>query len=91
MEYCLIFTGFTDTSYDSASDTVAHETLHLFGAEDYYYPDSRKALAKQVYPTDIMLCAMSDLAYFTLDSYTAYCVGWTDTAPEVCSNPAWWG
>ena len=91
LEYSVIFSGFTDTSRDSASDTVAHELLHLFGAEDYYYPESRKALAEKFYPTDIMLCGMSDLAYFTLDAFTAYTLGWTDTVPEVCSMPGWWG
>lgn len=91
LEFSLIFSGFTDTSRDSASDTVVHETLHLFGAEDYYYPDSRKALAEKYYPEDIMLCAMSDLAYFTLEEYTAFTLGWTNQIPEVCTLPGWWG
>lgn len=91
LEYCVIFAGFEDDSYDSASDTVAHEMLHLFGADDYYMPDSRKALAQKYYPDDLMLCAKSDLKYFDLGDYTAYCVGWTDTVPSVCSEPGWWG
>ena len=90
LEYSVIYTGFTDTSYDSASDTVCHEMLHLFGAEDYYYPESRENLARQVYPKDIMLCAMSDLQYFELGEFTAHCIGWVDEAPEICSNPGWW-
>ena len=90
MEYSLIFTGFTDTSRDSASDTIAHEMLHQFGAEDYYYPAMRSLLAQMYYPTDIMLCAMSDLEYFTIEAFTAYCLGWTDTPPEVCGLPNWW-
>jgi hypothetical protein len=91
LEYAVVFSGFTDTSRDSASDTIAHELLHLFGAEDYYYPDSRKALAEKYYPEDIMLCAMSDLEYFTLGEYTAYTLGWTDKVPQVCSMEGWWG
>lgn len=90
MEYCLVFSGFTDTSRDSASDTIAHEMLHLFGAEDYYYPEGRKALANQYYPKDIMLCNEPDLQYFTLDEYTAYTLGWTDEIPEVCYMEDWW-
>lgn len=90
LEYCVIFTGFTDTSGDTASDTIAHEMLHLFGAQDYYMPDSRKALAAASYPEDIMLCAMPDLEYFSLGDLTAYGVGWHDNAPEVLSNPDWW-
>lgn len=89
VEYCLVFSGFTDTSRDSGSDTVAHEMLHLFGAEDYYYPDSRAAMARKYYPTDIMLCGMEDLAFFTLEEYTAYCLGWTNTAPGICQIPGW--
>ena len=91
LEYAVIFSGFTDTSRDSASDTIAHELLHLFGAEDFYYPASREALAEEYYPTDIMLCAMPDLPYFTLGAYTAYTLGWTDTVAEVCAEPGWWG
>lgn len=91
LEYAVVYSGFTDTSRDSASDTVAHELLHLFGAEDFYYPESREALAEKYYPEDIMLCAMSDLSCFTLGAYTAYTLGWTDTVPDVCQEPGWWG
>ena len=87
----MIYSGFTDTSRDSGSDTIAHELLHLFGAEDFYYPESREALAKEVYPEDIMLCDMPDLDHFTLGEYTAYTLGWTDSVPDVCQDPGWWG
>lgn len=90
LEYCVIYTGFTDDSADSASDTIAHEMLHIFGAEDYYMPENRKTLAQKYYPKDIMLCAMSDLVYFDLGEFTAYCVGWTDEEPAVCAEPGWW-
>lgn len=91
MEYCVIYTGFTDDSGDTASDTIAHETLHLFGARDYYIPESRIALARELYPKDIMLCDMPDLAYFELNEVTAYSVGWTDQMPDVLSREDWWG
>ena len=91
MEYCVIYTGFTDDSGDTASDAIAHEMLHLFGAEDYYMPEKRKALAQKQYPEDIMLCAMADLKFFDLEENTAYCVGWTDKEPAVCTEPDWWG
>lgn len=90
MEYCLVFSGFTDTSRDSASDTIVHELLHVFGAEDYYLPESRKTLVRQYYLTDIMLCNESDLQYFTLGEFTAYTLGWTDEIPEVCYMEGWW-
>lgn len=90
MEYAVIYSGFSDTSYDTGSDTVAHEVLHMFGAEDYYYPDSRKFLARKYYPKDIMLCAMPALEYFELGDFTAYTLGWTDQEPAICSDPGWW-
>ena len=90
MEYSVIYSGFTDTSHDTGSDTVAHEVLHMFGAEDYYYPDSRKFLARKYYPKDIMLCSMPALEYFELGDFTAYTLGWTDQEPAICSDPGWW-
>ena len=90
MEYCMIYTGFYDDSYDTASDTIAHEMLHLFGAEDFYAMENRKKLAAELYPKDIMLCAMPDLEYFDLGDFTAYTVGWTDEVPAVCGNENWW-
>lgn len=90
MEYCVIYTGFTDTSGDTGSDCIAHEMLHLFGAEDYYILENRKQLAREIYPKDIMLCAMPDLEYFDLGDFTAYTVGWTDEVPKVCMNEKWW-
>ena len=90
MEYSVIYSGFTDTSHDTGSDTVTHEVLHMFGAEDYYYPDSRKFLARKYYPKDIMLCAMPALEYFELGDFTAYTLGWTDREPAICSDPGWW-
>ena len=90
MEYAVVFSGFTDDSNDTGSDTVVHEVLHMFGAEDYYYPDCRKFLARQYYPKDIMLCAMPALEYAELGDFTAYTIGWTDREPAICSNPNWW-
>ncbi len=90
METTVIFTGFTDDSGDTASDTIAHETLHLFGAEDYYMPPARELLARELYPKDIMLCHMPELEYFDLGDFTAYCVGWTHEVPAVCGNNGWW-
>lgn len=90
LESVVIFSGFGYEYGDTGPDTIAHETLHVFGAEDYYMPDARKALAEQYYPTDIMLCRMPDINSFTLGDFTAYCVGWTDQVPAICSNPEWW-
>ena len=72
--------------------SVNHELLHLFGAEDLYEEKStgenaaRAAIAKIHYPNDIMLAGSNK----SIGAYTAYAVGWTDEAPEVCTAPEFW-
>lgn len=69
---------------------VAHEILHLFGAEDFYLTTSRENLAEQYYPNDIMLWQYSDVNENTLGDCVAYSIGWTNITPEVCYNKEWW-
>lgn len=90
MEYCVVFSGWEDGAYDCGSYAVAHETLHLFGAEDYYPPGSRRELAKKYYPDDLMFCGHTDLRDYEVGDFTAYCVGWTDWAPAICYDLGWW-
>lgn len=56
----------------------AHELSHLFGAEDFYYPEQVKSLAEDCFGSSIML----DSDDHTFDSLTAYLVGWTDEVSE---------
>ena len=74
----------------SRAAVVAHEILHLFGAEDYYTSLSRERLAMELYPDDIMLWQYDDIQSNALGDCTAYSVGWTDKAPSVCYNSKWW-
>ena len=71
------------------SSVVAHETLHLYGAEDYYKPDSRKALAKKHCPTDIMLTCDFYLWKNTFGKETAFYIGWTDEVPQLLHEEKW--
>jgi len=71
------------------SSVIAHETLHLYGAEDYYKPDKRKALAQKYYPNDIMLSCKYYLWMNNLCDVTAFYVGWTDNAPSVLYEEDW--
>ena len=57
---------------------------------DYYKPDARKALANKTYPKDIMLVTGQNINKSVIGDLTAYSIGWTDVAPEICSNPKWW-
>jgi hypothetical protein len=92
-EHCVVFSEHYNYSLDeqgAGAATIAHEILHLFGAEDYYTPNARKALANKTYPKDIMLEARDDVSKNDIGDLTAYSIGWTDVAPEICSNPKWW-
>lgn len=92
-EHCVIFSR--DYNYNFAyqfekmrSKTIAHEILHLFGAEDYY-GEKRLPLANQYYYYDIMTCNSSDIDQLYISDMTAFCLGWTDNVPELCYNKTW--
>ena len=81
--------------------TYAHEILHLFGAPDLYEGSSDpyvdEALVSYVadtYPGDIMLSTYEDDGSSRFDAITkeispltAYCLGLTDTCPELAQFP----
>ncbi|MBE6638085.1 MAG: hypothetical protein E7616_01315 [Ruminococcaceae bacterium] len=74
----------------SSASRIVHELLHLFGAEDYYLSGSREDLANKKYPNDIMLWQYDNIQDNTIGDYTAFTVGWTHKAPDVCYDKAWW-
>lgn len=81
-----------DLSHDVWTRTfsvVAHELLHLFGAEDFYATATRKALAQAIYPGDLMFCAQYDIRNNNIGDATAYYIGWTDTVPDVLYDEGW--
>ena len=98
LEYAVVYARDTDVP---AADTlhqkthnrasvVAHEVLHLFGAEEMYDPAGRNAIAIQKYPKDVMLWTESFIVRNEITPFTAYCIGWTDTVPDICYDPDWW-
>ncbi len=89
-EHCVLFANNLSGSKGSRASTIAHEILHLFGAEDYYVSMSREFLANQAYPDDIMLWQFERIQDNTIGDCTAYSVGWTDKAPAVCYDDRWW-
>lgn len=94
IEYCVIYAKGFDGNYKGISSCVAHESLHLFGAEDYYDPYNRyprrKLLAEKIYPNDIMMQTEYDVYRCKIGGFTAYCVGWTDKLPQECDCEDWW-
>ena len=94
-EHSVIFADYLGSSPDRRQDgsrasTVALEILYLFGAESYYSSGGRASLASQKYPNDIMLWQYDDIEDGSIGDYTAFSVGWTDVAPDVCYDSRWW-
>ena len=93
-EFCVLFSQSIGYTEETCYSTIAHEILHLFGAEDYYdpygdYPE-REKLAKKLYPNDIMFGTVADVNTVSVGSYTAYSVGWIDELPKECDTDNWW-
>lgn len=95
------FDAYADTAEPENPATYAHEILHLFGAPDYYAESSDffvdeelTAYMEQNHPREIMLSTYTDQGenlYTAIDkelsTLTAYCVGLTDTCPELQMFP----
>jgi len=93
LEHVMMFRRFLGTN-NSYAGPIAHEILHLFGAEDYYDPyknrPERLKLAKVIYPKDIMMISHREINQLELGAYTAYTIGWLDALPTECDLPEWW-
>ena len=92
VEHVLLFTRDFEAGESvpgTQAPIIAHEILHLYGAEDYYTPSSRKSLAYEWYPNDIMLGTGYHLGEKVVGPATAFYVGWSDDAPEVLYHTDW--
>ena len=93
-EHCIVFARELNTVKNGPDGqqaaVVAHEMLHLYGAEDFYASAPRKSLAKKYYPSDIMLSAAYDIKTNTIEAATAFYIGWTDTVPSVIEEEGWY-
>lgn len=61
-------------SSDYDVHTIIHELLHQFGAQDLYYPKEIKDLVTRLRYSSVM----HSHASVTVDSLSAYLIGWTD-------------
>lgn len=102
-EYCCLYRydAYAAQAEPESPATYAHEILHLFGAPDLYegssdpYVDGElTAYVEQTYPDDIMLSTYAEDGsnlYTSIDKVisplTAYCIGLTDTCPELAQFP----
>lgn len=73
------------------SSVIAHETLHLYGAEDYYSPAERKLLAQKEIPNDIMLSCKYYISENDFGDATAFYIGWINKAPDILYDERWNG
>ena len=88
---------YADDNESESPATYAHEILHLFGAPDLYegssdgfVDDELIAYVEETYPDEIMNSTYNDDGTSSFDSVgkaisplTAYCLGLTDTCPEL--------
>ena len=73
-EYTFILEPIKDPRWQSLHYTIAHEGLHLFGADDLYNIKNAKTYATN----DIMHYASRYLEDSEINSLTAYAIGWSD-------------
>lgn len=63
--------------YEDA-DAFYHELSHLYGAQDFYYPDDVEKMTKTYIPNSIMVNSSDGV----MEDFTAYLIGWTDSLSE---------
>ena len=70
-----------DDGLELKSGIVAHELLHLFGADDLYAPmqnEEAVAFLREHYPNEVMFQDHASADTLTVSPYTAWRIGWTD-------------
>jgi len=92
MESAVLYTSFKDV--ETRASAVAHELMHLFGAEDMYNEGdkrvNRAALAEKLHPNELFYGEQWNLYDNIVGPYTAYSVGWLDELPPEYDCPDWW-
>ena len=66
---------------DDTSRSIAHELMHCYGAPDAYSEsnDAVDSYSSNRYFYDLMRVAGPSLKILHINTYAAYCVGWTNT------------
>jgi len=76
-EIAFIYEPNGPSTWDSLAFTLAHEGLHLFGADDLYNVRG----AEDYEPTDVMHHQSANLKYADVGDLTAWAVGWARDRP----------
>lgn len=82
-EYAYLLEPSEPSYWDATAYVQAHESLHLFGADDLYNLSGGRYYA----PRDIMHNAARYLEASVVDSITAFGVGWVDQHPRPIPFP----
>lgn len=67
-----------NSAADDTARSITHELMHCYGAPDIY-GDDVAAYSQVKYYYDIMRVAGISLNSLNVNTYAAYCVGWTNT------------
>ena len=67
-----------NSAADDTARSITHELMHCYGAPDIY-GDNVAAYSQVKYYYDIMRIAGISLNSLNVNTYAAYCVGWTNT------------
>lgn len=93
-EHCVLFSKYNSEDLEgipTRPSTIAYQLLLLYGAERLDKTPSRIIIAEDYYPNDIMRGGdVENINETKIDEYTAYAVGWHDSAPEVCYIKDFW-
>jgi hypothetical protein len=90
VEHCVLYAK-SSSAGKYLPQMVAHEILHLFGAEDLYAENATQEIediTKKEFPNDIMWTYL-DHWENQVEAFTAYAIGWTSEIPEVCNLEEW--
>lgn len=92
IEGAVLFTS--QNGVQERANVVAHELMHLFGAEDIYAEGSenvnRARMAQRVCPNEIFLSYRWNIFDNAVSDFNAYAVGWLDYFPEQYRAAEWW-
>ena len=85
------------TSWDGKQErpyVIAHEVMHLFGAEDLYEDRgervNRAAYVKRHYPRELFYLGQWNVNDNIICDFTAYTVGWLNYLPAEFNTQEWW-
>ncbi len=90
VEHCVLYAK-SSSAGKYLPQMVAHEILHLFGAEDLYAENATKEIeeiTRREFPRDIMCDYWANWEN-QVEAFTAYAIGWTSEIPEVCYLEEW--